>query len=246
MKTAFYLPAVEWTTRPILPEAESRHAKVMRLKLGDEVLLMNGEGKIADCRVARIGKKEIELEIGEIVEKPRPPAFVIIALALSKAIRRGFFMEKATELGAGAIWLWQAERSQVKASPGIVAALRAQLAAGMKQSLNPWLPELFLFNSIGQVASEAQRCDYKYLPYEEENPVNMLLPGMLGKPGRTIYVIGPEGGIAPGELTILEQAGFTRVSLGRRVLRCETAATLCLGLHYWASEFSIAHREGLS
>ena len=64
----------------------------------------------------------------------------------------------------------------------------------------------------------------------------MLSPTMAGQRGLTVYVIGPEGGFSQRELTMLTQSGFCAVSLGTRVLRCETAATLCLGIHWWASQ----------
>ena len=64
----------------------------------------------------------------------------------------------------------------------------------------------------------------------------MLTPDLAGRPGLSVYVIGPEGGFSARELDILHTAGFAAVSLGARVLRCETAATLCLGIHWWASQ----------
>ena len=66
----------------------------------------------------------------------------------------------------------------------------------------------------------------------------MLTPEMAGQPGLTVYVLGPEGGFSQRELAALNNAKFTPVSLGARVLRCETAATLCLGIHWWASQLA--------
>ncbi|MDR1659993.1 MAG: RsmE family RNA methyltransferase, partial [Desulfovibrio sp.] len=54
----------------------------------------------------------------------------------------------------------------------------------------------------------------------------------------SVYVIGPEGGFSQRELAVLHAAGFAPASLGKRVLRCETAAALCLGLHWWASHLN--------
>lgn len=238
MKGAFYLEKEKWGPRLALCGAELRHAQALRLQAGDEALLMDGEGGMAVCRVSSLDKKEMLLEPLEITAKAPPRDFTIVALALSKAVRRGFFLEKAAELGAGAVWIWQAERSQGKISPSLAANLQGQLIAGMKQSRNPWLPRLRVFEGISGVIEAARECQQKYLPYEEEDPGNMLTASMLGRPGETIFIIGPEGGIAPLELASLEKAGFCRVSLGERVLRCETAAVLCLGLSYWASQLA--------
>ena len=72
----------------------------------------------------------------------------------------------------------------------------------------------------------------------------MLAPGMAGQSGLTVYVIGPEGGFSARELDTLRVSGFAAVSLGTRVLRCETAATLCLGIHWWASQLPKASLSG--
>lgn len=237
MKGAFYLPPDQWGEPLRLSGEEFHHAQVLRVKPGDKITLLDGRGKTAICSVLGIGKKEMLLSAEDITRTPAPASFPIIALALSKAVRRGFFMEKASELGAGAIWVWEAERSQGKLAQSLFRNLEGQLVAGMKQSLNPWLPELALFDSIQEVIQASTECQWKYLPYEAEEPSHMLNREMLGKPGKTLYIIGPEGGICEAELEALDGAGFRRASLGPRVLRCETAATLCLGLHYWASQF---------
>ena len=64
----------------------------------------------------------------------------------------------------------------------------------------------------------------------------MLGIDAIGLPGTTIYVIGPEGGFSEREIALLNEAAYRPVSFGQRILRCETAATLCLGLHWWASQ----------
>lgn len=243
MKPAFYLRPSAWSAAPVLSGTEAHHAQVLRLQAGDEILLLDGAGRSASCRIEEIGKREMRVAQLSVSHAEPPAAFAIIALALSKAVRRGFFMEKASELRAGAIWLWQAARSQGKIPASLFASLQAQLVAGMKQSLNPWLPQLVMYDSAAAIAAAASACDYKYLPYEAEDPAHMLMPEMLGRRGKSIYVIGPEGGIAPEELEIFERAAFRRVSLGKTVLRCETAATLCLGLNYWASQLP-ENRDG--
>lgn len=63
--------------------------------------------------------------------------------------------------------------------------------------------------------------------------VMSLTPDTLGQPGRTLCVVGPEGGFTAQEVEKLTRAGFLPATLGERVLRWETAAVLCLGLHWW-------------
>lgn len=236
MSCAFYLAPQAWGEKMELCGEEARHAHALRLKAGDEALLLDGAGRIGHCRVESVKKRSVSLMLEKDDLYMAPQSRAIMAIALGKAVRRGFFMEKAAELGAWAIWFWQAERSQGKISGQVLEASRNRLIAGMKQSLNPWLPELAAFDDASSMAAAAAPCERKIVPWEEESSKNMLLPDQLGLPGRTVYAIGPEGGITTGEMDTLKNAGFMPASLGRRVLRCETAATLCLGLHWWASQ----------
>lgn len=233
---AFFLPPENWSAEPLLEGAEARHAAVLRLKKGDDVLLLDGQGKTAFCEIAEMDKKFLRLRIKRGAKHPEPEAKAVMALALSKATRRGFFFEKASELGAWEIWLWQAEYSQGKISPALAENCQGRLLAGCKQSRNPWLPKARALKDVGEVIEQAAQADWRILPWEIREGASMLLPDQLGKRGKTVYVIGPEGGFSSHETNALFNSGFVPVSMGNRVLRCETAATLCLGLHWWASQ----------
>lgn len=233
---AFYLEPEKWHEKMELSGQEARHAHVLRLKPGERVILMDGEGKSGLCEIRQLKRQKIELNLISEEFSPKPLSRAVVALALSKAVRRGFFMEKASELGAASIWLWQAEFSQGKISEQLAENLKGQLIAGMKQSRNPWLPEIRLMKNATEVAEQAAQADYRILPWEEIGGSPMLSFAQLGKEGLTLYVIGPEGGFSPSELECFRAADFTFVSLGQRVLRCETAASLCLGLHWWAAQ----------
>lgn len=225
------------------PEAEVRlagqeaaHVRVLRLMPGDAVLLLDGCGRIGRARVLEAGRREARLTLLGWSFQPQPLSRAVVALALSKAVRRGFFMEKAVELGASGVWLWQADYSQGRLSEATVAGALGQMIAGAKQCGNPWLPEVRGLAGIGEVIGLAAAADYRLLPWEAQEGVAMLQPGMAGRAGLTVYVVGPEGGFSPRELGALREADFTPVSLGARILRCETAAALVLGLHWWASQ----------
>lgn len=233
---AFYLPAGDWRRECALWGEEARHAQVLRLKPGNELIVMDGKGKSGICRIQKISKDRVTLELQQEWQTPAPESRPIIAIALSKAARRGFFLEKAAELGAWAVWLWQAERSQGIITPKLAESCRNQLRAGAKQCHNPWFPELLDVGALNLLAEKAQECDLRILPWEDRAGEAVITAAQLGAPGTTIYAIGPEGGLTSSEVECLTGAGFAPVSLGSRVLRCETAATLCLGLHWWASQ----------
>lgn len=240
---AFYLEAGKWTPKPLLSGQELAHMHVLRLKPGERVQLFDGGGRVALCRIAALDRKHAGLEIESEELFPKPASRPILALALSKAVRRGFFMEKAAELGAWEIWLWQAERSQGKLAPNLVESCHMQLVSGLKQSRNPWLPRLRKASGARAIAEMGADIAHKILPWEREAGMAPIGLASLGLAGETVYVIGPEGGFAEWEADLFIASGFLPASLGQRVLRCETAATLCLALHWWASQLGGEHGQ---
>ena len=233
----FYLPPEAWGNEACLCGQEAHHAgQVLRLSPGCEINLLDGRGRTGRFVIRRIAKSGIHLECLHTKALPRPAARAVMALAFSKAIRRGFFLEKAVELGAYAIWFWQADHSQGKAAQGMLDACRRRMIAGAKQCGNPWFPEVNIISSgVDGLLENSLDADYRILPWELQETGSMLTPEIAGRAGTTIYAIGPEGGFSQQELQRMETSGFVKVSLGSRILRCETAATLCLGIHWWAS-----------
>lgn len=235
---AFYLEHGEWSAKPVLTGQELAHMHVLRLRDGEQIELFDGQGKTAICRIEHLDRKLAQLEIESVEEYPAPVSRPILALALSKAVRRGFFMEKAAELGAWQIWLWHAERSQGRLAPNLVESCRMQLVAGLKQSRNPWLPVLRTGRDAASIIELGHDIFRKLLPWEQKAGMSPISLAQLGQAGETLYVIGPEGGFSEKEASLFISNGFMPASLGKRVLRCETAATLCLALHWWASQLA--------
>ncbi len=222
----------------VLQGQECRHlVSVLRLREGETVRLLDGRGHAARAEIVQAGKREAHLKLVEVEFAERPASLAVIALAFSKAVRRGFFLEKAVELGAHEVWLWQGEHSQGKLPADTRDAWQAKMIAGCKQCGNPWLPAVRAFpKGLADVIKAAGGFEHHVLPWEMQTGVPILTEGQIGQPGRTIYVIGPEGGFSAHELELLRAASYEPVSFGQRILRCETAATLCLGLHWWASQ----------
>jgi 16S rRNA (uracil1498-N3)-methyltransferase len=236
-EAAFYLPPENWGAEVRLTGQEADHlVRVLRLAKGENVVLLDGCGRLGLFCIRDIRKKSVQLQRLEEQIFPRPAARAVIALAVGKAVRRGFFPEKAVELGAHAVWLWQGDHSQNKLSPALESSWKGRMIAGLKQCRNPWLPELRLLpEGVAGVIALASPARQRILLWEIQRDVPLLSMDMAGREGLSIYVVGPEGGFSQRELTALSAADFAPVSLGKRVLRCETAATLCLGLHWWAS-----------
>lgn len=238
----FFLPSDQWREPYCLDAEESRHlSKVLRIRKGEDIRILDGCGREGWFRVAEIGKKGVRLELIQSWMHPEPQSGVILAAAWTKAARHSWILEKAVELEAKAIWFWQAERSQFPVPDQVKETWRAQLVAGSKQCRNPYLPEIRVFpggvqdviRAVDALPDDPQRI----LPVESGfSFVSGVTDDHLAKDRPTVCVIGPEGGYAPHEVDNLLQAGFQPVTLGRRVLRWETAAVLCLGLFWWKRE----------
>lgn len=236
-KHSFYLPPEHWGASCVLDGSEARHlSQALRLGAGEEVRLLDGCGREGFFRVEKSDKRRAVLRrLSERRHEP-PATRAVMALAWSKAARRDFFMEKAVELSAHEIWFWQGDRSQGRVPEQAKEAWRSQMIAAVKQSGNPWLPGLrMLPGGVEELARCAAEADHKVLLWEGPEGAPVLAPDAVGRPGVAVYVVGPEGSFSERELDCLKNLGFTPVSMGSRVLRCETAALLCLGIHWWAS-----------
>ncbi len=232
----FYLPPPQWGAATELDERESHHlSRVLRLRTGETVRIIDGRGREGIFRIAGAGKKCVKLE--RLSEKihARPATGITLAAGWGKEARRGWLLEKSTEFQAEGLWFWQAERSQFPVPADISPSWTASLIAGAKQCGSVWLPDLrTLPGGIAALAAAGEGFDHRHVLVENGLPdAGMLDQGRLALPGRTLCVIGPEGGITEKELAALTAAGFEPLSLGEGTLRWESAALLALGLHWW-------------
>lgn len=218
--------------------AEAQHMlKVLRLKPGEQVWCCDGQGNSGVFVIQSASKHKAWLTPLSLEHTPRPTRGAVLAVGWAKSLRRGWLLEKAVEFEAEALWLWQARHSQGKPPAEIKDSWKAQCIAGAKQSKNPWLPELSLQDGgAAGLAGKLKQFDKVFLLWEEPGFELLLTPQHLQGQGRTLFIVGPEGGLASDEVQQLQQAGALPVSLGRRVLRWETAALLCLGLAWWARQ----------
>lgn len=235
----FYLQDSLWTTNTLsLEKTEAHHlSRVLRLRIGEEVLVMNGLGKEALCTITTIGKNSADLTILEIKEYPPSTRRVTLAAGWGKAARRGFILEKCVELEAHAIWFWQAERSQFPLPSDIKTGWQEQLIAGAKQCKNPYLPKLETKTGVKDIIEATKDFQHKQLLVESEYAHEKFMSeSELAQEGDTICVVGPEGGFSPQEIRLFQEAGFKTLSMGDRILRWETAALMALGLHWWKKQ----------
>ena len=235
----FYLAPEDWAEPFTLRGPEAHHlGRVLRIKAGEQVRLLDGLGRAGLFTVAEVGKKEVRLTLEREEISPAPRVRCTLAAGFSKALRRGWFLEKSVELEAHRLWFWQGDYSQASLPDMEKSGWRADLLAGAKQCGNPRLPELALVKGgVAELAERARHFDRAFMLYEGDTQGRMLEKSDLAVPGDILLVVGPEGGFSPREVEMLQTAGVAPVSLGNRILRWETAAVLTLGLAWWAGQF---------
>lgn len=237
----FYLSPDQWPAAPgdavTLMGPEARHmTTVLRTETGREVRLFDGMGRSGLFTVREIGKSRALLETVDLDETPAPSSGLTLAIGWGKSKRRAYLFEKTVELKGAGLIFWQAARSQrrVPAEPKETWLDKCVQAA--KQCGNPHLPVLETApGGIDTLIDRGAGFDHCYLAWESEEISAPLTPSALSK-GRTLVVIGPEGGFDRREAVRLAGAGFGPVTLGDSILRWETAATYCLSLAFLSGQ----------
>ena len=221
-----YCPALS-PGSAVLPEEESHHAIAsLRAGIGDEVILFDGVGGEASGRIERIETRRVHVAVGHISRHRRKlPIALTIAVAMVKAHRQAYLIEKCTELGAAAIWPVTTERSVAKPSASSVVKWRRRAIEAAKQSHRRWVPTIEPPQSFASAMGQVRRFDAIALahPVGARESLATLLSGLRDEASVLVWV-GPEGGWTDAERDQAIRAGAAPVSLSPTVLRTETAA----------------------
>lgn len=214
-----------------LPEQAAHHAaRVLRLQVGDRVAVFNGLGGEGEARITDIGKRNVMVEIvsWHAVER-ESPLQVRLAQAISAGEKMDFTLQKAVELGIGNIQPLASERSVVRLSgeraEKRVAHWQGVVIAACEQSGRNHVPEVAPIRPMLDWLGEQDGSGLRLMlsPVAEVGLRDLLKPT-----GNVTLLVGPEGGLSPGEAEAAQRYGFTPVRLGARVLRTETAALAAL------------------
>ncbi len=223
-----------------LAESDAQHISVLRLGAGERVGLRDGSGRAASGTLVRLGRKNALVEVDEVVDVAPPPA-VHLLVPVADRDRMLWLAEKAAELNV-ASWrpvLWQRSRSVSPRGDGPTFRnkVRSRMISALLQSRSAWLPEIFPEATPERAIAASP------------TGTRVVLDG-TGSPFRAIdaqapiiVAVGPEGGFEPEELMELRAAGFATVSVGRSVLRFETAAVAGVAVARAMLDLGI-HEEG--
>ncbi|MEU8790708.1 16S rRNA (uracil(1498)-N(3))-methyltransferase [Streptomyces sp. NPDC048643] len=223
--------------RYVLDGPEGRHAvSVKRLRAGEDVVLTDGAGRWADCVVLDTeGKDRLVVRMDSVSEEQAEQPRITVVQALPKGDRGELAVETMTETGVDGIVPWAASRciTQWKGDRGLkaLAKWRATARESGKQSRRVRFPEVADAMSTRQVAALLAKADLAAVLHEDtELGTEPFATAALPASGEIVLVVGPEGGISPGEVALFTEAGARTFHLGRTVLRTSTAGTVAAAL----------------
>jgi 16S rRNA (uracil1498-N3)-methyltransferase len=229
----FVTPAIafeaEGDRRVLLTGDEGRHlAGVMRARVGDEVTLFDGSGCEFTAKVTKLGKQAVELEIVARHEISRELALPLtLGVALPKGDRQKWLVEKATELGVTRLVPLVTERGVAQPVEAALERLRRSVIEASKQCGRNRLLEIGEPLTLAAFAAAAPAHALRLIAHLGGAELNTL-----AKAEELWAAVGPEGGFTDEEVASAERAFWQRVSLGRAILRVETAAIALAG--WWA------------
>ena len=211
---------------------EAHHAvAVRRLAVGERVVLTDGAGRSVVGAVATTGKKVFTVTVDEAREEPHPEPRFTVVQALPKGDRGELAVEVLTEVGVDTVVPWAASRSVAVWRGERAAKSHAKWAAtareAAKQARRTWHPEVTPLASTAEVVRLVGEADVALVLHEEAT--DPLAAVEVPATGRILLVVGPEGGVAPEEVTALTEAGARSVRLGAEVLRTSTAGVVAVG-----------------
>lgn len=210
----------------------ARHAKVLRLRPGEELLLCDGQGQECLCTVVQLLGETLELAV-ESRQPSQSEARVQAAVyvAFPKADKLEHILQKATELGAYELVVFPSarcvSRPDEKSLQKKLERWQRICASAAEQSGRGRIPEVTVLGSYREALSRAAEAEKALLFYEQEHSLT-LKAALAGDFSTVSLMTGPEGGFEEEEIRQAEAAGLQICTLGRRILRCETAPLCAL------------------
>ena len=227
----------------VLTGENAQHAKVLRLKNGEEVLVCDGEGREALCAISDVSPGQISLVVNSRRESGSEARVrVSVYMAFPKADKLEHVIQKATELGAYEIVAFPSARCVSRPDD---KSLKKKLerwqkiaASAAEQSGRGLIPQVITLDSYAHALQRAAKADKALLFYENERATTLRMALETGDYNTISLLTGPEGGLEVSEVEQAMQAGLQVCTLGKRILRCETAPLCALSaVMYAAGEF---------
>ena len=209
--------------------------RVLRMRPGEELMVRTGEDATHDrCRIGRITDTDVELEIlWAHVSDSELPSRICLFQCLPKGDKMEWIIQKAVELGVFSIIPVASSRCVMRLE-GQKAEKKVQRWNAIsenaaKQSKRSVIPQVLRVMSFAKAVEYAGSLDHLLIPYERAEDMTQTRQVLSGiRPGESVGImIGPEGGLEESEVSAAVSAGAHAISLGKRILRTETAG-LCV------------------
>jgi 16S rRNA (uracil1498-N3)-methyltransferase len=212
---------------PVVVDGDEAHhaVAVRRLRVGEAIVLTDGEGHRAEGTVTETAKRRLVVTVDEVESLPEPaPAFTVVQ-AIPKGDRGELAVEVLTEVGVSRIVPWAASRSVAvwrgERAAKSLARWRVTAFEAAKQSRRAWFPQVLELAGTEEIAALVATADLAVVLHEAASqPLgSMEVPAA----GSVVVVVGPEGGLSDDEVAAFSAAGGCDVRLGAEVLRTSTA-----------------------
>ena len=213
----------------VLSGEEFNHAKnVLRLSEGAEVTLFDGSGAEYSAVISKIGKSEMVLHtVKKGVSERDPKAELYLLVGALKGDKTELVVQKATELGVRKIGVFSSKYCAAYMNDNKLARLNRVAAEASKQCLRATVPEVVYFDSFESAVESAKEYESKLFACEfidgSEAPLSEIKQSAA-------LIVGSEGGFTKEEFEYARSQGFSGVTLGKRILRAETAAIAFLSV----------------
>jgi 16S rRNA (uracil1498-N3)-methyltransferase len=239
----FFISPENWNLgTPTLAGPEAHHARdVLRMRVGEKVVLFNGRGHEITAEIVDLGVDEIGLRKLHEAETPPLQCRIVLGQAIPKGKNMDLIVQKAVEIGAAEIAPIISDRTIVQVDSKSAAQKQSkwkQIAVeAAKQSGQNWLPQMhaprklselfsvpdgsFDLQLIGSLQPGAQHLKKVLADYSTEHQ---------HRPRSVLMLVGPEGDFTPAELELARRHGCQPITLGPIILRVETAAIYCLSI----------------
>jgi 16S rRNA (uracil1498-N3)-methyltransferase len=240
----FYVPLIAADAdRIVLQGDEHRHlARAARIRVGEEVWLIDGSGRRCLARVERVGRDRTEVVVLRNEELEAPRTRVALAQCLMEAKKLENVIEKAAELGCSdfipVVSAQSLKASGERADRKLERWKRIAREAA-KQCKARLQTDVHAPRALSELLGQPGADERLFLSEHGGRPLRDVLTARTGPaarpPASVLLLVGPKGGWTEGEERAIRQAGFEAVSLGRRILRAETAALAgaAMIVHFW-------------
>ena len=232
MPRFFMLGTNEFGGTAIIRGRDAEHIKVLRLRPGEDMTICDGRGTDYKCRLIRSDKDEAEAEIIEVLPCPAEPTVSVRVLCgLPKGDKTDYIIQKSVEAGASEIVFFDSGRV-IQRTDGVQKKLErwnriSEEAA--KQSGRGIIPEVRWLGSFVEALDAAKQTEEAFFMYETGERESFSEALSNAKSLKTAAIItGPEGGFERVEADMARACGMHICSMGKRILRCETAPVVAL------------------